>query len=125
MRRVEKHEIRVVVEPNEPWLILDKSPEARERALLAAAESIKSAIIRHVDDVAGVAVSWDLVTVCDHLYGEVEGDGNLLDRWPSCCSEDQKEFALNHITESDDWFVERGCDDLEWLKEIREGADRG
>lgn len=119
MRRVEKQNIRVVVDISDPWLLLDKSPEALERARLAIAERVKKDILRHIDDIEGVAVIADTVTVCD-VNGWPEGDGNLLDRWPECCDEDQVEFFRQHRSESDEWFAAAGMGDPDWLAELRE-----
>lgn len=120
MRRVEKQNIRVVVELEDPWLLFDKSPEALERARLAIAERVKKEVLRHVDDINGVAIAWDLVTVCGGPHGGAEGDGNLLGRFPECCYDDQLDFVREHAAETDEWFIERGCDDPDYLLELRE-----
>lgn len=114
-RTVRKVNIRVEVEPRpQPYLY---TPEDREKYRMEEAERIKEEIRRHVDDYAHVSVQWDVETQCD-TWG-TDAEGNALDQWPACCTEDQQEFYTEHAHESDEWFAQHGLDDPEELAEWR------
>lgn len=125
MRKLVKKEIRVTVYPRSRtdfgWASFSNrdTPEETEEYEMRAVQDIMQEINRHVDGVGNAYVEWDLVTVCGH-HGYVD-DGNVLNQWPQCCFEDQKEFYQEHRDETDEWFVEHGMDDLDYLDEFRAG----
>lgn len=80
---------RIVVEADEDrWIRQDADPHRRK---LAQLEAIKREIVRHVDDINSVAVSFDSIAVCaycEHRWDWcIDDDGN-----PACCDEAVKDW---------------------------------
>lgn len=123
-RTVRKTNIRVTVYPRSPWNFGNRTPESIERAELDQAEQILADIRRHVDNYGQAMLTYDLVTYCSTYEWEEDSEGNALDKWPNCCSDDQYEFYAKHAAESDEWFAEHGMNDPEYLAEFRAGLHR-
>lgn len=127
MRKVIRENAYVAVEPRGmgdfgSFRIGGRGTRAeRAEYLERAANQMMPEIRRHIDDVADVRVHYETVTVCGYGEWNTDGEGNLLGRWPECCTRDQAEFYAEHAEESDEWFFERGMDDPDYFREFRNG----
>lgn len=87
--KIVRDNYRIVVEAVEDRRIRHETDPHRKK--LAQLEGIKREIVRHVDDIDGIAVLFDSQAVCaycEHLWAwAVDDDGN-----PACCDEAVKDW---------------------------------
>ena len=100
MSRVTRRQnIRVVVEPCQPWpSYMNDTPAKMEDRLINIANQVARDIKRHVDDIDGAAVAYDRVDVCSFCTYEWEviGEGDATEDeplgLPVCCNAAQDEW---------------------------------
>ncbi len=89
MKKIEKVDFRVVVEPRTSLLFSRKTEEEQDAELQSSCEEILDGIKRHVDDISCPRILFDELITCTHCGYNWEEDKSGR---PVCCDEAMKEF---------------------------------
>ena len=81
-----KRNIRVVIEPKEPWMLGSATPERIDNAWMRVAEEIRSEVRRHVDGEYRITIQHDRESTCSFCGYAFDVSEKPEDE-PACCDE--------------------------------------
>lgn len=82
---------RIIVVPEEPWFILEKTNEERVNTWVRTCKELINQINRHVDDVHDVYHQCDVSYICSYCGLTWEEDESGL---PQCCERAQEKWEI-------------------------------